>query len=210
MTSKTDFPDVLRGFIDARLADIHTCLPGRIEKYDHTKQKASVKPLIKKQYRDGEVQSLPVIVNVPVVWPRSGGASLTFPVQAGDGVLLLFTERAMERWLSSGGEAVPGDPRKFDLSDAIAIPGLVPFTEGSLSENNEDVLLVHNDAKLKIDASGKLALGNSQAELLDIVDQLLQLLIDSRTATSIGLQPLTVVPQITQLRNTLNSIKGEI
>jgi phage baseplate assembly protein gpV len=146
--------DVLQLAFKNMMNNMHTCLPGEVKKYDHTIQKATVLPLIKKNYKDGKSQSLPLIVNVPVIWPRSSNASMTFPVNAGDGVLLLFSERALENWLALGGEQIPGDARKFDLTDAIAIPGLYPFSTPSLSENNTDVLIKYNSTTVRITQSG--------------------------------------------------------
>lgn len=147
-------PEVLKISVQRALSEIHTCLPGKIEKFDHKTQKASVLPLIKKKYKDGKAESMPVIENVPVVFPRCAKGSFTFPLEAGDGVLLVFSERSMERFLSTGGEQEPGDTRKFDLTDAIAIPGLFPFSVESKTENNEDSLWIFNETKIRLKENG--------------------------------------------------------
>ena len=153
MTKKTDvnptFHDVIRLAVDSRIAGIHTALPGRVEEYDHQAQKANVQPLIKKKYLDGKVESLPIINDVPIIWPRTTGVgkasvSFTFPVRKDDLCLLVFAERALENWRTAGGEQEPGDPRKYDLTDAVAIMGLSPFSQESKSENNDDVLLTYS------------------------------------------------------------------
>ncbi len=153
MSKKTDanpiLQDVIRLAVDSRIAGVHTSLPGRIEEYDHETQKARVQPLIKKKYLDGRVESLPAVDHVPVIWPRTtgvGGAcvSFTFPVRKGDLCLLFFTERALENWLTLGGEQEPGDSRKYDLTDAVALMGLSPFSLKSKAENNDDVLLTYS------------------------------------------------------------------
>lgn len=149
-------PEVMKVGVDRALSEIHTCLPGRIESYDHTKQRAQVKPLIKKKYRDGQVAALPVIPDVPVVFPRAKDFSFTFPLEPGDFVMLHFSERSLELFLTKGGDQEPGDTRKFDLTDAIAVPGLYPFSEESLSENNEDVLTVFKENKIRITGGGNL------------------------------------------------------
>lgn len=146
--------DLLRSAIQSVLNDIHTCLPGRIESYDHATQKASVLPLLSRRLRSGDVEERPVIANVPVVFPRSGGASLTFPVLPGDGCLLVFSERSIDLWLDQGGIVAPDDPRKFDLSDCIAIMGLYPFSEASPANNNTDVLLQYAGAEVRILQTG--------------------------------------------------------
>jgi len=160
------------------VSDIHTTMPARIESYDHTQQRASVQPLIKKQYRDGQEVSMPIIDRVPVVFPRSGGASLTFPVKAGDNVLLVFSERSMEKWLQDGGEQNPEDPRKFDLTDAIALPGLNPFNLASASTTNKDVELVYNGFRLVVNDDNRFAIGNAQEELLTLLTELLMTLTE--------------------------------
>lgn len=151
---KATLPDAMRVAISRAIAGIHTCLPGKIEKYDHEKQMASVKPLIKKFYLDNKTESLPVIVNVPVIFPRTANFSFTHPIEEGDLVLLLFCERSLEKYLAEGGEQEPGDRRKHDLTDAIAIPGLYPFSEPSEADNNEDVLIKFHEAELRIKPDG--------------------------------------------------------
>ena len=53
------------------IAEIHTCLPGKVDSYDITTHKATVKPLLKKKLKDGSELALPSITNVPVIWPRT-------------------------------------------------------------------------------------------------------------------------------------------
>ncbi len=174
----TSLTELLRLAANEAVSDIHTTMPARIESYDHTQQRASVQPLIKKQYRDGQEVSMPIIDRVPVVFPRSGGASLTFPVKAGDNVLLVFSERSMEKWLQDGGEQNPEDPRKFDLTDAIALPGLNPFNLASASTTNKDVELVYNGFRLVVNDDNRFAIGNAQEELLTLLTELLMTLTE--------------------------------
>lgn len=129
----TTLAEVIDTFIDDRLERLEVALPGRIEKYDAATQKAQVKPLVKVVRRkdSGELlpaEALPVIVAVPVVFPSAGGFSITFPVEVGDPVLLIFSSQSLDEWLfSSGGDTDPKDPRRHDITDAIAIPGLRTF-----------------------------------------------------------------------------------
>lgn len=213
MTSLTNAID---GRIIAKLSEIHICLPGRIESYDYTTQKASVKPLLKRVYEDdGEIQALPVIVDVPVIFARSGGASLTFPIAEGDGVLLIFAERSLDEWLTLGGDQAPVDPRKFDLTDAIAIPGLNSFNVDSLDPNGTDVTLQFADGKIVINPDGKIAIGKTE-ELLDLVDQMLDAIlamtqplapIPNPVATA---TPLVNAATFIQIKTDLDTIKGSL
>jgi hypothetical protein len=161
---RSPLADAVKQAVEYNIMKMHTCIPGTIESYDYATQKASVLPSIKMTFYDGTVLSHPVIQHVPVIFPRSGGASLTFPVEKGDGVLILFSERALERWLSSGGEVEPGVNRRFDLSDAIAIVGLNSISTPTLG-TKDDVVLVYNKAKITIKKDGTILLQNEVSKI---------------------------------------------
>lgn len=214
----TTMTDAMRQAVLFQLYDVHTALPGQIISYDHKMQKATIQPCLKKSYLDGTTQEMPILNNVPVIFPRAGGASLTFPVLSGDTCLLLFVERSTDLWKSVGGVVAPNDPRKFDLSDAVAIMGLMPFTENSLSENNEDVLLTYKSSNIRIKASGeiqidtasKVAIGNASAEVLDIVSSILGILTTSVTTAPGSPIFQGLGPTYATLKLALDSIKGSI
>jgi len=210
MSGSGTLSDAMRAAIESRLATLHTALPGKVVEYDPAKQKASVQPVIKKRYRDDTIESFPVIESVPVVFPRSGGGSLTFPVTPGDIVLLVFAERSLDKWLELGGEQEPNDFGKFQLSDAIAIPGLFPFSDESLDPAGENVTLVFNEAKVVLNPDGKIAIGNSTQELLALFDKLLTILQATTVATAIGPQPFINLADYTSLQGDLAELKGSL
>ena len=208
--------DAVRAAVLYQLSAMHTCLPGEILSYDYTVQKASIQPLLNKVYTDGSIVTMPILNNVPVMFPRAGGASLTFPVVEGDTCLLVFTERSIDNWKGVGGIVSPEDPRKFDLSDAIAIVGLYPFSEISPALNNEDVLLTYKNSSITIkvtgdvvvNTSGKVAIGNATTELLDVLSQTLNLLATS-ISTSSG-SPFAFASSWAALKTQIDAIKGTI
>ena len=154
---KRNLSEPLRAAVESVMSELHVCLPGRIERYDHIEQRAEVKPLLRRHYRDGDESDMPVIADVPVIWPRAGGASLTMPVKQGDGVLLVFADRSIDRWLVQGGEVTPDDRRKHDLSDCVAIPGLVPFAgfgDVEAPENNDDTVLRYAGTTVTLEGGG--------------------------------------------------------
>jgi hypothetical protein len=140
------------------LSGVHTCLPGRVEKYDVSQSLAEVKPMLRRKYVDDTVEEMPVIANVPVVWMRTSKAAIHLPLSSGDYVLLLFAERSLDAWLSEGGEVTPTDRRKFALADAIAIPGLFPFSDASPVDNNDDVTIQTENAAVRIEPDGTIHL----------------------------------------------------
>lgn len=132
MTSRTpSIAEVLRSAVDARIAEVHVAVPARVESYDAARQSCSVKPLLKDFHRarDGArvVDDVPVISDVPVMFLGGNGFEVIFPIAKGDTVMLLFSERSLDVWLSKGGDVDPIDVRRHALSDAVAIPGLQSF-----------------------------------------------------------------------------------
>jgi len=157
--ARNTLEQAVRTILDSKLANLNIALPGRIETYDYKTQKATVKPLIIRKFKDGNVQSLPVLVNVPIIFPRTRKSGVTFPINKGDGVLLIFCHRSLERWYSSGDEVEPGDSRKFDLSDSVAIPGLFSFADSNIASNNTDVEIQNDGQKITITSDGDIKLG---------------------------------------------------
>lgn len=111
----------------AIFGSLRVAMPGIIQSFDPDAVTCTVLPAIYGQRLrdDGTLVSeeLPIIPDVPVVFPRGGGCSLTFPVKPGDECLLVFSDRCIDFWWQSGGVQEPVDPRQHDLSDAFAIVG---------------------------------------------------------------------------------------
>ncbi len=159
MTRTPTMAEIIRSAIDARLAEVHTMLPGRIESFDADTQKADVTPMLKRIQKadEGEiVEDIPVIPAVPVVFPRAGnGYKITFPVVAGDRCMLVFCERSIDNYQLRGGGEVSGatsryeaeDPESFqmhDLSDPVAVLGWYPDTE-TISAVDADGMVIGKD-----------------------------------------------------------------
>ena len=155
--------EVIRQAIEYRLADVHTSIPGRVEKIDTETQTVDVKPLIKRQYAnpDGSevIESLPVIPRIPLSFPRAGKYYITWPIKKGDLVELVFTESSRDNYKAgSGKEIEPDDFRRFDLSDAYAIPGAYPESKAIRNFDAENLSLgVDGGATIVIKEDGNIS-----------------------------------------------------
>lgn len=108
-------------------ARLWTALPGIVQSYDAAKMTVVVQPAIKAQqlFPDGSKSwvTLPLLLDCPVMFPTGGGFTLTFPIAAGDEVLVVFASRCIDAWWESGGVQTQLEFRMHDLSDGFAIPG---------------------------------------------------------------------------------------
>lgn len=140
--------------IKSELSEIHTCLPGKIVSWDGSL--AVVKPAMPIALSSGDSLPAPQIVSVPVCFPTGmgGGAMISVPLQAGDDVLLHFSEDALENWLSGSDEA-PTDPRRFDLSDCFASPMVRP---GVGVADTANLRLICGSASMTLAPSGEVTI----------------------------------------------------
>lgn len=132
-----DPTEMMHVALEGRASRIWTALPGIITQVDHTKMIVHVQPAVqaRQAFPDGSVQhvDLPLVPDVPIMFPSGGGYTLTFPIKAGDTCLLHFASRNIDNWFSSGGVSAPLDNRMHDLSDAFATVG--PRSQAGLLEN---------------------------------------------------------------------------
>lgn len=199
---------VIQEAIKTELLDVHTALPARIETYDPSTQKANIQPLLKKKYKATGDANLPVITNVPVQWVSSSGGSayITLPLKKGDIGIALFSERSLDKYLSSqGGVVSPEDPRTHDISDAFFIPGAKPFPQALTNVSGSDIIIQNETLRIEIAPEGKLSItGAGGQELLTILDDLLTHLLTAKVLTALGEQPFVAATIAELLQDQLN------
>lgn len=127
--STPTMPNAVRRSIDARLREVNTCIPARVEAFDRSNRTITAQPLVKVAYTDEtgarQTEALPPVTHVPVCYPHVAGRGMTFPLVAGDTVLLMIAQASIDRWFALGGLVDPEDDRHHALSDAFAIPGVM-------------------------------------------------------------------------------------
>lgn len=137
-----DIEESLRLALEAERAGIWTALPAIVVAANLAAQTVSAQPTIQGTITgpDGVARNvnLPLLVDVPIVWPRAGGFALTFPVAPGDEVLIVFASRCIDSWWQSGGIGAQAEARMHDLSDGFAIlaPTSQPKRLGGVSSSN--------------------------------------------------------------------------
>ena len=113
----------LDAYMAGAFSSVHTSIPASVVKYDEGKHRAQVKPSVRMLMDNGVQIELPDLMDVPVVFPSGKFFDLEFPLDKGDGVLLLFAEQDISAWKKGDSPAVPATASRFNLDSAIAVPG---------------------------------------------------------------------------------------
>jgi len=182
--------ETLRTAMRAISTEMRVAIPAKVIKYDKDKQFCDCQPVIKETFRDESTEEMPIIYSVPVAHQRAGDAYIHMPLAKGHYVLLVFSDRSLDKWLSTGGIVSPDDKRLHHLSDAVAIPGCYPFNEASDVDNAKDIILKNQTLEMRIKPNNHLEVINSSNELLAVLDELVQTIRDAVVYTSTGAQQL--------------------
>lgn len=143
--------------MNGRLAGVWTALPGIVQAFDPERVTAEVQIAIlgEIQRPDGTTEqvNLPLLVDCPVVFPRGGGCTLTFPVRAGDECLVVFASRCIDAWWQQGGTQPAMEPRMHDLSDGFVLvgPQSQPAKIGAISTSAVQLRSDDGTALIEID-----------------------------------------------------------
>lgn len=155
MSGKSEeFVNVMDKFIDSKLFQVHTILPGKIiEYYGHQERKAKIQPLVNPRDQQNDVIKLKPIDDVPIVFCSTNNFNMLYPLKKDDGVLILFSESSLGNFLNNTNSASveADDQNRFDLGDAIAIPGLWNFKKlPEPPDNDNDFFLKFQDTQIQI------------------------------------------------------------
>lgn len=163
-----ELQEILRLAVSSRLRDVNVALPGKINSYDPSEQKADIKPLLKRitQTTDGNEleEELPVIPNVPVIFPRGGDFFISMPVKQGDFCLLIFNSFPVDKYKYGQGDDInPGDFSMHQLTDAVAIMGFSPFAQAIADADPDNIVIGVQDGNQVHIAEDKIELGKKGA-----------------------------------------------
>lgn len=156
---------------DTIFSMLRVSMPGIIQSFDPMACTCTVQPAISGQVADevGDFKSapLPLLVDVPVVFPRGGGCTITFPVKAGDECLVVFSDRCIDFWWQNGGVQEPVDPRQHDLSDAFAFIGPQSQAEviGNISTDSLQIRTDDGGSFIELRQGGNVTITSKQVTI---------------------------------------------
>lgn len=198
MTISATLTRLVRDAIRAALLDVHTAFPARVEgvSRDAIGWRVDVKP---QYYRflakrgGGEArEELPVIPDVPVLWPAAGGWGIAMPIEVGDHVLVVASEHAIGQWRARGTLCDPQLRERHGLSGCIAIPGagtaVRAFADG-VSAAAQAGIVIGKDGGIQI------AISSTEIKL-------------GRSASKAPATAPEVFTELTKIKTTLDSLSG--
>ena len=170
--------EVIERALDAFARRLPKALPAKVTKYDASTQKVHCKVLVQRPFFDEtdtrQVESIPIIANVPVEFPGSGGFRVTFPISDGNLVingqtvkattgLLVWCDRSIDKWLSgTGAEVDPEFDHAHAHADAVFIPGLNPFGSALQAVPTSGMSIGRDvsPSDIEIDGQGNVSVAN--------------------------------------------------
>ena len=208
------FTENINELVKTRLKNAHFSLPGKIEKYDATKQRADILILIKQKFKidDEIVEQEIVIPDVPVVFPASeNDVFMSFPIVAGTLGEVCFSDMSLDSWIEGDGTKAlsTASNRSHDYSDAFFYPGLRPFSQPADGQEENKIVIRNKDLKMSLKNDGKLKVENSTDEIITVLSDLVNELINALVVTGIGSQPFvpTTVTNLTNIKARLDTFK---
>ena len=158
-----DPEEQIRAAIEQHMSRMWTSAMGRVVSYDAAKQTASVQLTVKSFVKgeDGKRKAvdIPVLQDVPVQFPGSGGQTMTFPVAVGDEVMVNFLSRASDAQQQSGGDQNPTDASVNSLSHPRALLGFKSAPKALANVSTTATEVRSDDGNTKISISGAGGVG---------------------------------------------------
>lgn len=141
---------IYENLINEAMFRTRCCIPCIVQSYNEENNTVECQPAIRERIinEDGTIQyvQLPLLVNVPVVFPGSSDFELKLILKQNDECLVLFSDLSIDNFWEKGSLQNPVEVRRHDLSDGIAIPCRL-----SLQKRSEEVkasIVVGNDGKI--------------------------------------------------------------
>jgi hypothetical protein len=118
---------LLKESFEYNMTNVHTSFPGSVVSYDSKTRRADIQPYLKRKMPDGQFLDFPIITDVPIRFFGTKCYTIHLPLEKNDEVMVFVCERSLDKWRDTGGTGIEdADPRRFNIMDSYAIPGLQP------------------------------------------------------------------------------------
>lgn len=151
--------------------EMNTSIPATVQAFDGKTKTCTVIPTIS-DFREtagggsAELDWKP-LGNVPIAFPGGGGWVMSWPLQKGDPVLVIFCQRDLAQWFLSNGSEPVGHARLggHGESNMIVMPRLHPRKKCDGSEVTEHFTLEGHGIKMVFNTDGTMSFEGKKIEL---------------------------------------------
>ena len=120
---------IYENLINEAMFRTRCCIPCIIQSYNSENNTVECQPAVRERIinEDGTIQyvQLPLLINVPVVFPGSANFDIKFPLSKNDECLVFFSDLSIDNFWQKGSVQNPVEVRRHDLSDGMAIPCMI-------------------------------------------------------------------------------------
>ncbi len=163
---------------------------GTVVKFYPANQTADIQPAMQTLVHDFQSKppqwkavAPPVLTGVPVFIYSGGGGTLTFPVATGDPCLLLFNDRDIGNWFSTGNvNTPPTSSRAHNISDGFALVGFRNLAQSLAGYSTTDAVLQNGGSHVSLGA--KVSLANQSTSLITVLQDITTALSTLNAAVS--------------------------
>ncbi|QNR53872.1 putative baseplate protein [Pseudomonas phage phiK7A1] len=206
--------DTMQTHFNIRMAELNTAIPCVVTNVvgELANQRIDVQPAINLLYKDGTSEERPQILGVPVMFPGSNTSLISWPINVGDTVMCVFSQRSMDNFkIGNGQPTVPNDYRKMAAQDAVAFPGLQPFAKSLnnpairlFPHSTRDLVISHNvgtasEVEIRFKENGDM-----------IVNTKFNVNVNAKTATVTALEKITLAAPLMEVNVTQTNWTGNI
>lgn len=135
--------------------NLRCCIPGIIQSYNKETNTAEIQPAIREEIvnEDNSVSymNLPLLINVPILFPKCSNGGITFPLSQNDEVLVFFSDLSYDNFWLYGNVQNPIEVRRHDLSDGLAIPTVI--SKKNTQANSDNLNIKFGDTKISMSKS---------------------------------------------------------
>src|SRR5574343_122065 len=122
-----DIPTALLAALQGWQSGVWTALPCIVQSFNAAAMtivaRSAIRGVIRNPQGSEYELEMPLLLDVPVIFPSGGGFTLTFPITEGDECLVVFASRCIDSWWQLSGVQGQAEFRMHDLSDGLAFVG---------------------------------------------------------------------------------------
>ena len=141
---------IYENLINEAMFRTRCCIPCIVQSYNSANNTVECQPAVRERIinEDGTIQyiQLPLLINVPVVFPGSANFDIKFPLSKNDECLVFFSDLSIDNFWQKGSVQNPVEVRRHDLSDGMAIPCRMSLPRREVSPK----------ASIVVDANGEI------------------------------------------------------